>query len=68
MLVQAKEADMGMLDNMKDQMQNKLGGMDDAMRERLQMLTSKAKEGRLSDSERSELEQLRARYENHDKQ
>jgi hypothetical protein len=51
----------GMLDNMKD----KMGDMSEEMRERMSMLENKAKDGRLDDSERSELEQLRSRMSGH---
>ncbi len=47
----------GMMDNMKD----KMGDMSSEMRERMTMLETKAKDGQLDDTERSELEQLRSR-------
>jgi ABC-type histidine transport system ATPase subunit len=45
------------MDNVKD----KMGNMDDAMRERYDMLMHKEREGRLTDSDRQELQQLRSR-------
>lgn len=51
---------MGLMDNVRDKTPD-MGNMDDAMKERLQMLKSKEKEGTLTDSDRSELQQLKER-------
>jgi hypothetical protein len=59
---------MSMMDNMKNKLQDKMGGMDDAMKERYQMLKGKAQEGKLDDKTRAEYDQLRARFETHGKQ
>jgi hypothetical protein len=48
---------MGLTDTMKDKMDN----MDDAMKERLQMLKNKEKDGALTDGDRSELQELKER-------
>lgn len=51
---------MGLMDNVKDKMDD-MGNMDDAMKERLQMLKNKEKDGTLTDGDRSELQQLKER-------
>ena len=58
----------GMLDDMKGKMSDKMGGMDDAMRERYQMLMNKKEQGKLDDSERSELDQMDSRMTDSGKQ
>jgi hypothetical protein len=45
---------MGMMDNMKD----KMGDMSDEMKQRLDMLRNKEKDGTITDSERSELSRM----------
>ena len=52
---------MGLMDNAKDKMGDMADNMDDAMKERLQMLKSKEKNGTLTDRDRSELQQLKER-------
>jgi hypothetical protein len=54
---------MGLMDNVKDKMDD-MGSMDDAIKERFNMLKSKEQNGTLSDSERSEWQQLKDRMGN----
>ena len=51
---------MRVMDNLKNELDD-IGDMADAMRERLQLLKNKEKNGTLSDSDRSELQQLKER-------
>lgn len=51
---------MGLMDSTKAQLDD-MGDMADAMKERLQMLKNKEEKGTLTDSDRSELQQLKER-------